>query len=77
MHILSVGIAVWIACGVASWGLSFAYYQRNWPTIAAETYFTDLLSAACIGLLLGPIALVSFLVHVATSTHGFRGFKLF
>ncbi len=61
----------WAVCGVLSYGLHFAYYQRKWPRIAVEGYKRDRLDAAIIGLT-GPIGL---LVVLYTSRFGRYGLK--
>jgi len=47
----------WILCGIISYGLNFAYYQREYSRLAQEDYNWD--KRICIFLsLFGPINLV-------------------
>ncbi len=36
-------ILVWLLGTLIGYGMSFAYSQRNWPTIAEEDYLSDCL----------------------------------
>jgi hypothetical protein len=31
---LLIGAAIWAGCGVVTYGVEFAFYQRNWPCLA-------------------------------------------
>lgn len=72
-------IIVWIICGVISYGINFAYYQRKWPSIAQEGYREDMIFCAGISLL-GPANLLGSIV-LFWHRNGFRhifmyGFKI-
>lgn len=34
MDIVIIFVVVWFACGTLAYGLTFAYFQRKWPSIA-------------------------------------------
>ena len=53
---LLLGMLVWVVCGVLSYGLNFAFFQRKFPTLADEEYARDL-RFAVITSFLGPVAL--------------------
>lgn len=50
--------AAWVACGIASAGFDFAYFQGKYPTIAKESRLEDLGQALLLGIITGPVALV-------------------
>jgi len=60
----------WVICGVLAYGLSFAYFQRNWPSIAEQEYYSDMLFSIFIGVL-GPIGLLSVILN-DEDTCGFK-----
>lgn len=73
-------IILWITCGVLAYGLSLAYFQRKWLSIAYETYKEDMLHCASMSLL-GPADLLATLIFL-WQRNGFRhifmyGFKLY
>ena len=47
----------WIACGVLHYGMDFAYFQRQYPTLARKDHRRDRLTAF-LQSLVGPIALI-------------------
>lgn len=57
---------LWIACGVAAYGMAFAYFQRKWPRFAERDESIDRL-VATVTSLAGPIGLAIVL--------GFAGFR--
>lgn len=34
MGIMIIFVVIWFACGTLAYGLTFAYFQRKWPSIA-------------------------------------------
>lgn len=65
-------VAGWIACGIYSFGVGFAYFQRHWPELAERDYWRD---AARIGLLSisGPAAAFAALIVCGGGfTHWFK-----
>ncbi len=53
---ISVFIGLWLLCGVAAFGLTFAYFQGKDPHIAKEQKDLDYMFAAFMGAL-GPFGL--------------------
>ena len=60
----------WTLCGILSYGLSFAYHQRRYPTIADEMYWLDMRFCASTALA-GPINLLVVLINCGFR-HGFK-----
>lgn len=57
MTTLTLAAAVgWVVCGVLAYGINVAYFQRKFPSIAAEKYREDCAMAVLIAAA-GPIAL--------------------
>ncbi len=50
-------ILIWVVCSVADYGFNFAYFQREYPTIAEEHYKEDIIMCA-ITSLAGPASLI-------------------
>ena len=54
-------VVLWVACGVISYGMTFAYFQREFPTLAEEHYRKHVgsaLSSVFFGLI-GILAIVA------------------
>jgi len=51
----------WIVVGIFNYGLTFGYFQNNWPTVANLQRREDMLVALFYGIL-GPLALFAFLI---------------
>jgi uncharacterized membrane protein len=66
----------WVLCGVAHFGLHFAYFQRTYALIAEETYESDLRHAMALSLL-GPIALIAFLLFWFVNGKDWQGMKFY
>jgi hypothetical protein len=49
----------WLLCGFISMGINIAYFQRKYKSISEGTYRSDVSMALGMGLLCGPIALVT------------------
>ena len=71
VQLLLVGI--WIICGIIHYGISLAFYQREWPSIAEETYNRDV-SMVFFMSLFGPIALLAALLNKEVG-HGIKFVK--
>lgn len=72
--ILSIYIAVCLVLGVLSYGVTFAFFQREWPSLAEEHYASDLGFAVCIGILafaIPPVILVALIGSVSFK-HGVK-----
>lgn len=61
----------WLACGFLAYGVSFAYFQREYPELAAKDYILDRCISATCGLLGGPFTLIVALMMC----YPWRGFK--
>lgn len=49
---------IWILCGIETYGRTFAYFQRKYPTMAEEKYSSDILFCGIICFTCGPIVTV-------------------
>lgn len=59
-YIAAIAIAiaeVWLLCGAFAYALTFAHFQREFPTLAERDYYKDRRSAVFSGCL-GPIGLL-------------------
>lgn len=54
---MTLFIIGWIACGLLTYGGTFAYWHGEWPIVAAENRGVARFVAICSGLL-GPMGLV-------------------
>ena len=54
-------VALWIACGITSYGMVVGFYQGNFPILAHRDRYFDRILAAYASLL-GPVALIAALV---------------
>jgi len=51
----------WVICGVISYGLDFAYFQRKYPSLAEQDYKRDI--RMCIFFaIFGPINLIEIIL---------------
>jgi hypothetical protein len=64
----------WLVSGVFSWGIAFAYFQREYPLLAQEDYRRDLRMCALGSMLGGPASLMSSLTTSRFCKHGFKLF---
>lgn len=64
-------IVGWIVCGVLTYGITFAYFQKKYPIIARESYREDMGIAVFYGLL-GPIGLFVILVSSGFAKYGLK-----
>lgn len=77
MFQLSLFVFVWLLCAVLTYGLQLAFWQRKFPTIAAESYKRDVISSAVSSLLLGWSGLIGWCLFTTFNRHspwkyGFR-----
>lgn len=63
-------LLMWLTCGICAYGLTFAYFQRQWPALAEEKYGSDFKFALLTGTL-GPFGLYVSLLDYGTR-HGFK-----
>jgi hypothetical protein len=63
-----------IACGVLSYGLLFAHFQRAFPRLADRDHTKDKVSSA-LAAITGPVALIATLVLLAGTCRGRPGLK--
>jgi len=66
-----IGIALWVICGVLSYGITFAFYQKQFPTIAKEHYDAHKSFATKMAMF-GPINLLAALIVYGGYKHGFK-----
>lgn len=66
-----VFISAWGAAGVVAAGLTFAYFQREWPELAARDYESDRMRAWATAVVFGPCALLAALTTMGTK-HGLK-----
>ena len=52
----------WIICSVITFGFTYAYEQRHWPTLAVSHESNSFWSLLVIALLCGPMALLGALM---------------
>lgn len=63
-------IAIWIVCGILAYGLTFAYFQREFP-LSSDTGYCGDCGVALLMCLLGLIGLIIHLV-LGNCKHGFK-----
>ncbi len=63
-------LLVWLICGILAYGLTFAYFQRQYPTLAETEYESDFRFALSAGMA-GPIGLGVCLLS-GDWRHGFK-----
>jgi hypothetical protein len=68
---LLVAAAVWGACGVYAYGLTFAYSQREFARIADEDRSSDRCFAIVVGAC-GPLGLLAALINSERCKHGLK-----
>lgn len=57
-----------ITCGILTYGMNFAYVQRQWPIIAKSNYREDIGICMIFGIL---VAIIPFLFIVSFGLTGF------
>jgi hypothetical protein len=61
----------WVYNGILAYGISYAYYQRNWPTLAVEDRISDILMSVMIALA-GPFGLLVIFFYSEFAKFGFQ-----
>jgi len=61
----------WLLCGILNYGLMFAYWQREFPSLAEDAYEEDRMHSL-VSSLAGPCALIACLYHTEFGKHGFK-----
>jgi len=56
--LISIIIALWLACGAIAVGYCFAFFQRHFPRLRRRDFFRDR-SGASSNLISGPLSLIS------------------
>lgn len=59
----------WLAFGVPAYGLTLAYFQREYPDLAERDWWVDVMRATE-ALLLGPAGLLGTLLFLRINTRG-------
>lgn len=65
------GLLLWLLCGFISYGWIFAYFQREFPSLA-ETAYHRHRRYALEELLWGPIGVLATLTDPKWRKHGFK-----
>lgn len=63
-------IIIWVICGILAYGLTFAYFQREFSVSSGVDYFIYCGVATYMGIL-GPIGLIIHLT-LGNCKHGFK-----
>jgi len=64
-------LIVWIACGVLTFGITFGYFQREFPLLAEEGGHSDRMLALLFAAF-GPIALITTFFLSGCLKHGIK-----
>ena len=64
----------YLICGLLSAGITFAYFQDEYPSIAKRDYKKDCFFAYLIGLIGGPCGLLVGIFFTKFAKHGIRFF---
>ena len=72
MLIVAVMIAIWVACGAATAGITYAYFDSEFPTLRGTTKHRELLGLATYFALFGPIGLLVAFLSSGFARHGWR-----
>nr|AKH47021.1 hypothetical protein [uncultured marine virus] len=71
MQYIIVYAIIHFTCTFLSYGIEFAYWQKEYPTLAKEKYKKDRKDALGTAILVGPIALLVTL-YLFGIKHGFK-----
>jgi len=66
---ITLFMVIWTICGVLTYGITLAYFQRNYPEIAKEDYREDVGFSVLFGIV-GPIGLFVSLWGSGFAKHG-------
>lgn len=69
-----IAICFWLACAAVTYGLTFAFFQREFPELAEKEYRKDVVELGLLALIGGPFGLMGALLFL--TLRGFHGFKL-
>jgi len=58
--LISIIIALWLACGAIAAGYYFAHFQRHFPELRRRHFFRER-SGAVLDLISGPVSLITVL----------------
>jgi hypothetical protein len=67
-------LVIHIVCGLLSAGISFAWWQKEWPNTAEYEYWGDMIYSYTFGISLGPIQLLTAIVQSKFAKHGIKYF---
>ena len=67
--LLIIGLA-WVVCGAFAYALMFAYFQREFPSIAQRDYRIDIFRS-CFVALCGPLGLLATML-ITGAKHGLK-----
>ena len=70
LYLLLALLACWLICGIVAYGLTFACFQRKYPTLAEKDYWSDFRTALFTGMA-GPIGL-GVALAMGGIQHGFK-----
>jgi len=73
--IVTLIVIFYVFSGLLAYMMDFAYYQKEYPTLAKKHYYHDMKCAIVIGLS-GYIGLLTEIICLISNTHKFKGFKL-
>lgn len=69
-------ILIHFISSVILYGLSFSFFQKEYPSQARKGYKTDMRFCIVISLLLGPIGILFFIIFLFIACKKPNGFKL-
>lgn len=69
-----LGVFLWLACSVLSYGMLLACLQKEYPELAAEDLHTDRIFCRKFSVL-GPLSLLKLLISWYTGAWCWRGLK--
>ena len=58
-----VVVTLWVICGIITHGMSFGYWQKNWPELAEQHKKDNIITSIVLGLA-GPIGLFLITFHI-------------
>lgn len=68
---IAVGIIFWAFCSVMAYGITFAYFQGEWPTRAEKDHRLDRCISIVVGAF-GPIGLVVAFINSHGAKYGVK-----
>ena len=64
-------ITIWVICGILAYGISFAHWQREYPTLAESSYREDM-GFSILWIPLGPLGLIITYFLSGFAEHGLK-----